>query len=58
MCPGLTPSQLARQVGEIGNSLCSMVARSGVVFPASMAAILANPMEILFDSFTTRDGNG
>jgi hypothetical protein len=35
-----------------------MVARSGVVFPASMAAILANPMEILFDSFTTRDGNG
>jgi hypothetical protein len=29
-----------------------MVARSGVVFPASMAAILANPLEIYFDSFT------
>jgi hypothetical protein len=29
-----------------------MVARSGVVFPASMADILANPMEIYFGSFT------
>jgi hypothetical protein len=29
-----------------------MVARSGVVFPASMADILANPMEICFGSFT------
>jgi hypothetical protein len=30
-----------------------MVARFGVVFPASMADILANPMEICFGSFTT-----
>jgi hypothetical protein len=30
-----------------------MVARSGVVFPASMADILAHPMEICFFSFTT-----
>jgi hypothetical protein len=30
-----------------------MVARSGVVFAASMADILANPMEICFGSFTT-----
>jgi hypothetical protein len=30
-----------------------MVARSGVVFSASMADILANPMEICFGSFTT-----
>jgi hypothetical protein len=29
-----------------------MVARSGVVFPASMASILANPVEICFGSFT------
>jgi hypothetical protein len=29
-----------------------MVARSGVVFPASMAAFLANPVEIFFGSFT------
>jgi hypothetical protein len=29
-----------------------MVARSGVVFPASMADILANPVEICFGSFT------
>jgi hypothetical protein len=29
-----------------------MVARSGVVFPASMMATLANPMEIYFVSFT------
>jgi hypothetical protein len=29
-----------------------MVARSGVVFPASMAAILADPVEIFFGSFT------
>jgi hypothetical protein len=29
-----------------------MVARSGVVFLASMAAILTNPMEIRFGSFT------
>jgi hypothetical protein len=43
---------LARQVGEIKNSLCSMVARSGVIFPASMADILANPVEICFGSFT------
>jgi hypothetical protein len=32
----------------IGNLLCSMVARSGVVFPTSMVAILANPVEICF----------
>jgi hypothetical protein len=30
-----------------------MVARSAVVFPASMADILANPVEIRFGSFTT-----
>jgi hypothetical protein len=30
-----------------------MVARSGVVFPASMADILADPVEICFGSFTT-----
>jgi hypothetical protein len=30
-----------------------MVARSGVVFPASMADILTNPVEICFGSFTT-----
>jgi hypothetical protein len=30
-----------------------MVARSGVVFQASMADILANPVEICFSSFTT-----
>jgi hypothetical protein len=35
----------------MGNSLCSMVARSGVVFPASMVDILANPVEICFGSF-------
>jgi hypothetical protein len=29
-----------------------MVARSGVIFPASMAANLANPMEIYFGPFT------
>jgi hypothetical protein len=29
-----------------------MVARSGVVFSASMADILANPVEICFGSFT------
>jgi hypothetical protein len=29
-----------------------MVARSGVVFPVSMADILANPVEICFGSFT------
>jgi hypothetical protein len=29
-----------------------MVARTGVVFPVSMADILANPMEICFGSFT------
>jgi hypothetical protein len=29
-----------------------MVARSGVVFPASMTAILTNPVEICFGSFT------
>jgi hypothetical protein len=29
-----------------------MVDRSGVVFPASMADILANPVEICFGSFT------
>jgi hypothetical protein len=29
-----------------------MVAQSGVVFPASMADILANPVEISFGSFT------
>jgi hypothetical protein len=28
-----------------------MVARSGVVFPVSMADILANPVEICFGSF-------
>jgi hypothetical protein len=28
-----------------------MVARSGVVFPASMADIFANPVEICFGSF-------
>jgi hypothetical protein len=28
-----------------------MVDRSGVVFPASMAAIVANPVEIYFGSF-------
>jgi hypothetical protein len=30
-----------------------MVARSGVIFSASMAAILTNPVEIFFGSFTT-----
>jgi hypothetical protein len=44
---------LARQTEEIGSSLCIMVARSSVVFKASMAAILANPVEICFGSFTT-----
>jgi hypothetical protein len=29
-----------------------MVARFGVVFPASMVDILTNPVEICFDSFT------
>jgi hypothetical protein len=29
-----------------------MLARSGVIFPASMADILANPVEICFGSFT------
>jgi hypothetical protein len=29
-----------------------MVARSGVVFPATMADILANPVQICFGSFT------
>jgi hypothetical protein len=29
-----------------------MVARSGVIFPASMTDILANPVEICFGSFT------
>jgi hypothetical protein len=29
-----------------------MVARFGIVFPASMANILANPVEIYFSSFT------
>jgi hypothetical protein len=29
-----------------------MMARSGVIFPASMADILANPVEICFGSFT------
>jgi hypothetical protein len=42
---------LARQVGEIGISLCNKVARSGVVFPASMVDIRANPVEICFGSF-------
>jgi hypothetical protein len=37
---------LARQVGEIRNSLCSMAARYGVVFLESMADILADPVEI------------
>jgi hypothetical protein len=43
---------LARQVGEISNSLCSMAARSGIIFLVSMADILANPIEICFSSFT------
>jgi hypothetical protein len=30
-----------------------MVARSGIVFPASMADILTDPVEICFGSFTT-----
>jgi hypothetical protein len=29
-----------------------MAARSGIVFPASMVDILANPVEICFGSFT------
>jgi hypothetical protein len=41
---------LARYVGVIGNSLWSMVARFGVIFPASMADIFANRMEICFGS--------
>jgi hypothetical protein len=42
---------MVRQVGVIGNSLCGMVARSGVVFPVSMADILANLVDIYFVSF-------
>jgi hypothetical protein len=35
-----------------------MVARSGVVFPASMADILANPVEICFGSHGDLDHAG
>jgi hypothetical protein len=34
-----------------------MVARSGIVFPASMVDILANPVEICFGSFNCPGGN-
>jgi hypothetical protein len=50
-CPDLTIWQLARQVGGGQGSSCnSMASTNGVIFPESMADILANPVDICFGS--------